>query len=197
MRIVKNRFVRKVLGLDPLPRPVAELYSIGRHTYGEPYVADLPNNAQLRIGSFCSIAAGVTIVLGGNHRADWIALYPFTGWHDRQQEVCVTKGDVVIGNDVWIGLSATILSGVRVGNGAVIGAEAVVASDVPAYGIVVGNPARLVRKRFSDEQIATLERIAWWDWPDEKIKNALPLLLSANIAGLAEFAEKSRNFAAR
>jgi serine acetyltransferase len=92
-----------------------------------------------------------------------------------------SKEDVEIGNDVWIGDTATLLSGVRIGNGAVIGARSVVTKDVPPYAIVVGNPARIARLRFTPEQISALERIAWWNWPLHKIREAAPLLLSPSI----------------
>ena len=195
MSIVKNHLFRKLLGLDPLPRPFHERYSVGRCSYGDPLVIDYGEGTTVRVGAFCSIAGGVTIFLGGNHRIDWITTFPFMlhwGSAKNFKGHPATKGDVIIGNDVWIGLRATILSGVKIGNGAVIGAEAVVSRDVPPYGIVAGNPAKLIRKRFSDEQIATLERIAWWDWPDKKIEAALPLLMSGDIAGLVRFAETNK-----
>ena len=105
----------------------------------------------------------------------------------------VSKGDVVIGNDVWIGRGVVILSGVRVGNGAVIGAGAVVTKDVPPYAIVAGNPARIIRYRFSPEQIEELEQIAWWSWPDKEIERAIPLLLSSDIEAFLKFAREYNN----
>ena len=166
-------------------------YTIGRETYGEPEVRHWGEPATLKVGAFCSIAVDVTIFLGGNHRLEWITTFPFpVKWGNaRPAEYATTKGDVIIGNDVWIGAGVTILSGVRIGNGAVIGAGSVVAKDVPAYGIVAGNPAKLIRLRFNDEDIADLEKIAWWDWPDEKIRAAMPLLLSGNVPALREFAQ--------
>jgi len=92
-----------------------------------------------------------------------------------------TKGDVEIGNDVWIGTEAFILSGVKIGNGAVIGARCVVSRDVPPYAIMVGNPARIARYRFSEDQIRDLLKIAWWDWPVAKIKEATSLLLDSQV----------------
>ena len=125
---------------------------------------------------------------------DWITTSPLHNSRKRaklQDRYSSSKGDVVIGNDVWIGHGATILSGVTIGHGAVIGACAVVTKDVPPYGIVVGAPARLVRKRFSDEDIALLLNLKWWDWPDAKIDRAMPLLLSSDIAGLIKFSESN------
>jgi virginiamycin A acetyltransferase len=91
---------------------------------------------------------------------------------------------MVIGNDVWIGYEALIMPGVKIGNGAIVAARAVVAHDVPAYSIVAGNPARVVKKRFADDVIAALEAIAWWDWPIEKITENLRLIVSADIEAL-------------
>ena len=138
----------------------------------------------MRIGKYCSIADGVRIFLGGEHRIDWVSTYPFSVFwqsasgftgHPR------VKGDVVIGNDVWIGRDALVLSGVKIGNGAVVGAGSVVTRNVPPYTVVAGNPARAVKERFSSAQCEALERIAWWNWNEEKIQQALPLLLSGNI----------------
>ena len=162
------------------------LLSIGRYTYGIPEVVIDPADRQhVNIGSFCSIAEDVRIFTGGNHRTDWISTFPFRivfGLPGRHEDGCVTsKGDVIIGHDVWIGAGARILSGVHIGNGAVIGASSVVASDVGPYSIVVGNPARQVRERFSTEQIAALEAIQWWDWPVEKIIANVPILSTSRI----------------
>ena len=126
----------------------------------------------------------MTIFLGGEHRSDWVTTYPFNVLDPRFTHIKGhphSKGDVVIGNDVWVGRGAAILSGVRVGDGAVIGAYAVVVRDVPAYGIVAGNPAKLLRTRFSDAIIEELEDVRWWDWPDERIDRAVPYLQSDRI----------------
>jgi acetyltransferase-like isoleucine patch superfamily enzyme len=137
------------------------------------------------IGSFCSIADGVRIFVGGNHRTDWISTFPLRIVFDlpgRGEDGCVSsKGDVVIGHDVWIGAGVTVLSGVHIGNGAVLGASAVVTSDVAAYTIVVGNPARKVRDRFSPEHIARLEAIRWWEWPVDRIIASVPTLCSPRV----------------
>jgi acetyltransferase-like isoleucine patch superfamily enzyme len=170
-----------------------ERFEVGRGTYGEPKVNHWGENATLRVGSFCSIANGVTIFLGGNHRVDWITTYPFSTLWDSAKGISGhphTKGDVVIGNDVWIGANATILSGITIGNGAVIGACALVTKSVAPYTIVAGNPAKVIRKRFSEEEILLLEKLAWWDWPEEKLNKSMQILLSGDIQSLVVFDEK-------
>ncbi len=137
------------------------------------------------MGPFCSVAAGVKVFLGGEHRTDWVSTYPFTEfWPEVSQGITghpLSRGDVVIGHDVWIGTEAMIMSGVRIGNGAVIGARAVVTKDVPHYAIVAGNPARVIRNRFSDDVVDRLQRLAWWDWDDKRIERFLPMLLSGDV----------------
>jgi virginiamycin A acetyltransferase len=169
-------------------------YDVGRWTYGEPDILHWGEPATLRVGAFCSIAKGVAIFLGGNHRTDWVTTFPFSEFWECAKHIPghpATRGDVVIGNDVWIGDGATILSGVHIGDGAVVAARAVVTKDVPAYGIVAGNPALLVRTRFTADEISTLQRIAWWRWDDEKIKEAMPVLLNDNIDRFFDFAKNT------
>jgi len=148
---------------------------IGRGTYGLDRNAfqGLSPDAPISIGNFCSFGFGVVIFSKTDHPLDLASTYPLRTMllHPEQgDQDAVSKGGVTIGHDVWVGARAMILSGVSIGNGAVIGAGAVVAKDVPAYAIVVGNPAKVVKTRFSDEQIAALESICWWDWPDDKIR---------------------------
>ncbi|PZS17421.1 MAG: chloramphenicol acetyltransferase [Acidimicrobiales bacterium] len=160
--------------------------AIGRYSYGRPTIYVYPGDTgRVSIGSFVSIAHGVEIFLGGNHRTDWISTFPFRFVLDLpgalEDGLPASKGEVVIGSDVWIGKGAKILSGACIGNGAVIGAYSVVAKDVAPYAIVVGSPAREIKRRFEDETIDTLQRIKWWDWPIEKIRDAVPLLCSPDI----------------
>ncbi|MGI9119204.1 MAG: CatB-related O-acetyltransferase [Acidimicrobiales bacterium] len=172
--------------------------SFGRYSYGRPDIFINPGETQrVLIGSFCSIAGDVRIFVGGNHRTDWVSTFPFRIVFDlpgKYSDGCpASKGDVVIGHDVWIGAGATVLSGVQVGSGAVIGASSVVANDVPPYAIVVGNPAREIRKRFSEEYIVMLEHIAWWHWPLERIIDNVELLCSPDIASFCSAHLDSRS----
>lgn len=160
--------------------------SIGRHAYGRPTVYIYPGDTgKVSIGSFVSIAHGVEIFLGGNHRIDWVSTFPFRFVLDLpgalQDGIPASKGEVVIGNDVWIGKGAKLLSGVRIGDGAVVGAYSVVAREVRPYAVVVGSPAREVKRRFSDDKVDALERLAWWDWPMDEILAAVPVLCSPDI----------------
>jgi acetyltransferase-like isoleucine patch superfamily enzyme len=166
--------------------PWLAAYQVGDYSYGKVKVVSWGEGTTLTIGRFCSIAPTLTVLLGGEHRTDWITTYPFPEVFDDARGISGhvrTKGDVVIGHDVWIGDNVIILSGVRVGNGAVIGARSVVVKDVPPYAVISGNPAELLYYRFSASQVAALERIAWWNWPLERIKALLPTLLSGDVDG--------------
>lgn len=159
-------------------------YKIGDWTYGNPSVLSWQENTKLEIGRFCSIAEGVTILLGGEHHIDWVTTFPFTEFFSQAKTIQGhphTKGDVIIENDVWIGTDVLILSGVHIGNGAVIGARSVISNDVKAYAVVAGNPAREIRSRFTASQIDELQRIARWNWELPQIIEAIPLLLQADI----------------
>lgn len=164
-------------------------YQVGRFTYGKPTVLRWQNKANLTIGSFCSIGTGVVIMLDGNHRMDWVTTYPFNVIFKEFRDFSgapLVNGDIIIGNDVWIGMNALILPGVSIGDGAVIGAESVVTKSVEPYRIVAGNPARVVGKRFDEETIDRLLKIKWWNWPIGRIKQKMPLLLSGNVEKFIE-----------
>ncbi len=169
---------------------------IGRWSYGWPLVLFDECGATVRIGNYCSIAKGVTIMLGGEHHTDTLTTYPFAqifpelaGGVDPLLEM--TRGDVVVGNDVWICQNAFIRSGVTIGDGAVVGAGAVVTRDVEPYAIVGGNPARLVRHRFPEEQRRRMLALAWWNWPLETVKKAWPVLNSGDVGALERFAREN------
>jgi chloramphenicol O-acetyltransferase type B len=162
---------------------------VGRHTYGQNRITvrHWGEDATLTIGNFCSIAEDVTVFLGGNHRVDWVTTFPFPEFTYRWKAARgveghpATKGDVTIGNDVWLGSGSTIMSGVTIGDGAVIGARSMVTRDVEPYAIVAGNPARMIRPRFSPGVVEQLLRIAWWNWSDEQVETAIPMLCDERI----------------
>lgn len=158
-------------------------YKIGKWSYGTPTVLRWRSNQILEVGKFCSFAEDTVIMLGGEHHSEFVSTFPFGHFFDEKYSNNHewTRGDVRIGNDVWIGRGARILSGVTIGDGAIVGAQCVVAKDIPPYAVVVGNPARVIRKRFDEKTIEALLRIRWWDWPDEKIRICVPELMSSNI----------------
>ena len=146
---------------------------------------------KLIIGKFCAIARGAKFIMNGaNHKMSGISTYPFQIFGNGWEKVMPApgdlpyKGDTVIGNDVWIGYEAMIMPGVKIGNGAIVSSRSVVVSDVPAYSIVGGNPARVIRHRFEPETVAVLESIAWWDWPIEKITQHLELIVAGDVERL-------------
>jgi acetyltransferase-like isoleucine patch superfamily enzyme len=162
------------------------LLAMGEYTYGYPEIVDSGGaKGRVVIGRYCSIANEVTLMVGGNHHPEWVSMYPIRIAFDLPGKYAdgqpYTKGDIIIGSDVWICQGALILSGVRIGHGAVIAARSVCTRDVPDYAIVAGNPARVIRMRFTDQQIQALLRIAWWDWGRDKVTEQVELLCSPNV----------------
>jgi acetyltransferase-like isoleucine patch superfamily enzyme len=156
----------------------------GRHTYGTIHVRSWTDtSSKVTVGNFCSISDSVTVFLDGNHKMDSFSTYPFKeklGWDIPPNNW--GKPAPVIGNDVWIGSHATIMSGVKIGDGAVIAAHTVVTKDVPPYAIVAGNPGVIKKYRFPSETIAKLLQYPWWTLPDVLIKNTiLPFYDSIDI----------------
>lgn len=145
------------------------------------------NGDRLVIGKFCQIATGVTFVMNGaNHQMNAVSTYPFyimEGWEQPLPSLAdlPIKGDTVVGNDVWIGQNATILPGVHIGDGAIIGMNSVVSRDVPPYTIVAGNPVREIRKRFDEEMIDILLKLKWWNKPVAEIQTLIPLLSNSDL----------------
>ena len=150
------------------------------------------NRDRLTIGKFCSIACGAKFIFtSANHKLGSLSTYPFPLFFEEWEldKANVTdswdnKGDIVIGNDVWIGYEAVIMQGVTIGDGAIIGTRAVVTKDVPPYTIVGGIPAKTIRKRFSDEVISRLLEIKWWEWSDERIRENISAIQSGSIHDL-------------
>ncbi len=150
------------------------------------------NGDTLKIGKFCSIACGAKFLFtSGNHSLQSLSTYAFPIFYEEWgldakgiRSAWDNKGDIVIGNDVWIGYEAVILSGVTIGDGAIVGARAVVTKDVPPYTIVGGVPARSIRRRFDEETIKKLEALRWWAWDVERIKRSIPAIQSGDIEAL-------------
>ena len=162
-----------------------------RVTHHYPFIGD-----KLVIGKFCAIGRGVEFVMNGaNHRMCSVTTYPFNimggGWEKCTPRLddLPLKGDTVVGNDVWFGQNVTVMPGVHIGDGAIIAANSVVASDIPPYCVAGGNPCRIIRKRFDDELIDYLLELKWWDWPSEKIMRNLEKLCSGDLHEIREIRE--------
>jgi virginiamycin A acetyltransferase len=168
--------------------------NVGEYTYGHKNIKEyfVNPNGRLFIGKYCSIAEGVKVWLGGNHNINYISTYPFGLVHrDKFRYVCPmqpsTKGNVVIGNDVWIGANATIMSGVNIGDGAVIANNSHVVKDVEPYSLVGGNPAKEIRKRFNKEDIEFLLDFKWWDLPVEEVAKISKYLCASDFNVLRDY----------
>lgn len=162
-------------------------FSIGDYSYGR--IEVVGSVGRVTVGRFCSIAEDVQAIMVG-HNPDWITTYPFPALADRWPEAQGIEGhpkpmgDLVIGHDVWIGQRALLMGGISIGHGAIIGAGAVVTRDVAPYAVAVGAPAATTRMRFSEEKIDRLLRLAWWDWPEDKIRRNVDRLCSGDVDAL-------------
>lgn len=196
-----SRLKRLIRGLVKQPKkpesPLSQDFTIGRSrvrigrfTYGKDrlIVKQWNEGADLTIGSFCSIAKDVTIILGGNHRTDWVTTFPFGHIYQdtlgdfRPDGHPATRGDVTIGHDVWLGYHATILSGVTIGSGAVVAANATVTKNIGPFEVWGGNPARRIGTRFDPEIVDRLLALKWWDLPEPVIRKVAPDLSQAPTA---------------
>ena len=168
-----------------IPRRPNRFMELGDFTYiVDSHIMNTSNDGSVtcRVGKFC--------LLGAEHPISWVSTYPlasFVPGYEGEKESANSKGDVIIGNDVWIGNGATILSGVTIGDGSVIGAKAVVTKSVEPYSIVVGNPGRVIRKRFGDDMIRDLLEMKWWDWSYEHIYEIIPYLQSENFEEVKKY----------
>jgi acetyltransferase-like isoleucine patch superfamily enzyme len=168
--------------------------TFGKYTYGSPNIFYGGPHAKLVIGNFCSIAGNCNIYLGGNHRTDWVTTHPFGHIHKDVFDKFNgdghpgSRGDIIIGNDVWIGNNVTIMSGVTIGDGVVIANNSHIVKNAEPYSLVGGNPAELIKKRFTKEQIDKLLEIKWWNWDDSKINEFTPLLCNPDINKFIESA---------
>lgn len=154
---------------------------------------------KLIIGSYCSIGTGASFIMCGNqgHRYDWISSFPFFYMSEvegfkNSKDAFQLAGDTVIGNDVWIGTEAMIMPGIKIGDGAVIGSRALITKDVEPFTIVGGNPAKPIKKRFRDHHIELLLEMKWWDWDESILKDAIPIICSADIELLYEFYKRMK-----
>jgi len=168
----------------------------GKHTYGpEPKIIGVPEiTIGSQIGKFCSIAENLQFIARGAHMIDWVTTYPFQAvWGmDVPLHNLPPHSPITIGNDVWIAANVKIKQGVTIGDGAVLATECFVTKDVPPYAVVGGNPAKIIKYRFTEEQIKDLLEIKWWNWSDDKIKEIVPLLVSNNVDEFIKIA-KTKN----
>jgi len=147
---------------------------------------------KLSIGKYCSIGSGAIFMMAGNqgHRMDWVSTFPFyyqANIFKSSKNAYEKTGDTIIENDVWIGSEAMIMAGVTIGSGAVVAARSVVTKDIPPYAVVGGNPAQVIKYRFEKDKVAQLLKLAWWDWDEEAVKEAMALICSDDIQGLTDF----------
>ena len=173
---------------------VNSITETGDYTINHGTVITASDEYVLKLGKFSSIAPGVLFILSSAHRPDWVSTFPFIQTEDtstfdhiddnRKRGIISSKGDIIIGNDVWIGGNAVIMSGVKIGDGAVVGAGSVVTKDVDDYEIVAGNPAKHIRYRFNKDEINQLKEIKWWNWPLNKIMENRDIMESSNIEKL-------------
>ncbi|MDR2842514.1 MAG: CatB-related O-acetyltransferase [Spirochaetaceae bacterium] len=168
----------------------------GDFTYGLPFLDYIDySDIKVKIGRFCSIAKDVVIMMGGEHHSEWLSTYPFSqrlkNFEDLPDGKKVAKGNVTIGNDVWLAGGVKILSGVSIGDGCVVGANSLVTKDLPEYTICGGVPAKVIRKRFSDEITAQLKKLQWWNWREEDLCGAIPILQTNDIEKLIAYSQRN------
>jgi len=168
-------------------------YTVGTASYGMPIVHDNNEGSTLKIGAYCSIASNMQILLGGQHRTDWVSNYPFPFFFQmdaQYREEYIkggSRGDVVAGSDVWLSANGIILSVLTIGHGAVIANGGVVSRDVEPYAVMADNPAKLIKWRFDEATRNDLLAAAWWGWPQEEISKVLDKLCTQDVSDLVEY----------
>ena len=196
-KVYKNYFLK-----DNLKKEIElKLAIVGKWSYGNPRILRWDYSSKIKIGNFCSLGPDIDFYIGGNHRVDWISTsqLPASQFNDVFEKAktiknfSISKGDIEIGHDVWIGGRTTILSGVKIGTGAVIAAGSVVVNDVDPYTITGGNPNRIIKKRFKDSTIQKLLETEWWNLSDDKIDILSPYLLSNNFDAFFESIKNIKN----
>ncbi len=208
------RFIRKLRNVVINSKKPQYKIPFGEHSYGDQPIIEgampwLPYLMRgTKIGKYCSLGSNIRFVYFGKHDYDLVTTYPFVAFHDKWKtnapacptfhnghiiESEIKAAPIIIENDVWISNGVTIRQGVTVGNGAVIALNSLVVKDVPPYALVGGNPAKIIKYRFNPRQIDDLLRVAWWNWPDEKVSRLLPLLLSYDIDNFIEVALKNEH----
>lgn len=201
-RIPLYGFFRNYLNFRYYNKFLNSHVDLGGYDFRYINVYSVSDKYNVKIGKFCTIGAGLTIILSSAYRADWVSTFAFDGqktgsFQSRfkkyaEKNLVSSKGDVTIGNDAWIGINTTIMSGVTIGNGAIIGANSVVTKNVEDYEIVAGNPAKHIKYRFKEEEITELKKIQWWNWPIEKILNNRELIESNDIKEFIKNHEKNK-----
>ena len=187
----KQKFKRKWRKMNPKNFTNAEdlfdpnCVSVGDYTYGGLRVLTYNQNSKLKIGRFCSSAQEVMFVLSADHYTNHISSYPYKVWIMKEEQEGTSKGNITVDDDVWIGFRSTILSGVHIGQGAVIAAGSVVTKDVPPYAIVGGVPAKIIKYRFTPDQIEFLQQFKWWNMPEDWIRENWQM-----FEDIEKFAEK-------
>ena len=196
-----RNLVKQVVNGRPPPTPIERgLLTMGRHSYGMPKVHHYEGDpAVVRVGHFTSIALDVEFLPGGNHHRDRVTTFPMhrlVKFADSESYAVASRGDVIVGNDVWIGRGARVVGGLTIGDGAIVAAYSVVTKSVAPYTLVAGAPAVPKRRRFPDHVCEALLSIAWWDWPDEMIISRAQGLMSADIEAFIAKYRRPRNLGA-
>ncbi len=203
--------IPQVVFLKPLlaAKPEVQRVSVGDYSYYSDFEDPLRffeanvlynfgySGLKLVIGKYCAFAHGTRFIMGdANHPMVGPSTYPFPvfggAWAEPMGVMDMPSGnkaDTIIGHDVWLGHECLVMPGVRMGDGAIAGARSVVTRDVPPYAVVAGNPARIVRYRFDEKTVERLQRLAWWDWPAERVAAAVPVLVAGDVAALEKLAE--------